>query len=357
MGYPDRAERDPVYDPFSYRLHEDPYPTYAWMREHAPLYRNDARDFWALSRYHDVRWALRDPRLFSSRNGISLEPDLWGPAAAKTSFFLAMDPPEHGKLRRLMGGTFKPRWVATMEPRVRELTRARLAPLRDGPTFDFADFGAAVPNDVMCEVIGIPPADRDAIRADNDLLNHCEDGTDKRSAATVAAGFRLAVYYVNLVNDRRRRRRDGQEIEWIEVALLVRRRADAEMDVGNGELSGAARADRSDGRALDDTRVAGDADRAEVGQAHREPVAGLNGDRHPVRRHRAGEADDTRRRGEHRHIGVGSDRDAAVLPGRVRMRRVERERLEHRPADRPRPRARTRHEDHEQEHDRTQLRQ
>ena len=208
MGYPDRAERDPVYDPFSYRLHEDPYPTYAWMREHAPLYRNDARDFWALSRYHDVRWALRDPRLFSSRNGISLEPDLWGPAAAKTSFFLAMDPPEHGKLRRLMGGTFKPRWVATMEPRVRELTRARLAPLRDGPTFDFADFGAAVPNDVMCEVIGIPAADRDAIRADNDLLNHCEDGTDKRSAATLAAGFRLAVYYVNLVNDRRRRRRD-----------------------------------------------------------------------------------------------------------------------------------------------------
>ena len=58
----------------------------------------------------------------------------------------------------------------------------------------------------MC--VGIPAANRDAIRADNDLLNHCEDGTDKRSAATVAAGFRLAVYYVNLVNDRRRRRRD-----------------------------------------------------------------------------------------------------------------------------------------------------
>ena len=198
----------PVYDPFSYRLHEDPYPTYAWMREHAPLYRNDARDFWALSRYQDVRSALCDPRLFSSRNGISLEPDLWSREAAKTSFFLAMDPPEHGKLRRLLGSTFKPRWVATMQPRVRALARARLTPLRDEPEFDFADFGAALPNDVMCEVVGIPVADRDAIRADNDLLNHCEDGTDQRSAATLAAGFRLAAYYVDLVNDRRKRRRD-----------------------------------------------------------------------------------------------------------------------------------------------------
>jgi cytochrome P450 len=209
MGLPDRTAGDhPVYDPFSYRLHEDPYPTYAWMREHAPLYRNEARDFWALSRYHDVRSALCDPRLFSSSNGISLEPDLWGPEAAKTSFFLAMDPPGHGKLRRLLGSAFKPRWVATVEPRVRALARARLAPLWDESAFDFAEFSAALPNDVMCEVVGIPVTDRDAIRADNDLLNHCEDGTDRRSAETLAAGLRLAVYYVDLVNARRKRPRE-----------------------------------------------------------------------------------------------------------------------------------------------------
>lgn len=204
MGYLTGTVSDPVYDPFSYQLHEDPYPTYAWMREHAPLYRNRERDFWALSRYDDVLSALRNPALFSSRNGISLELDLWGPEAVKTSFFLAMDPPDHGKLRRLMGEVFKPRWVEAMEPRVRELARARLEPVLDEPTFDFADFAAALPNDVMCELVGIPAADRDLIRADNDLLNHCEDGTDKRSGATVAAGFRLAVYYVNLINDRRK---------------------------------------------------------------------------------------------------------------------------------------------------------
>ncbi|HEX6499665.1 MAG TPA: cytochrome P450 [Micromonosporaceae bacterium] len=208
-GSTDHAEV-PVYDPFSYRIHEDPYPTYAWMREHAPLYRNEERDFWALSRYHDVSSALRNPALFSSRNGISLEPDLWGPHAVKTSFFLAMDPPDHGVMRRLLGHAFKPRWVESMESRVREAVRARLARVVDDPTFDFAaDFAAALPNDVMCDLVGIPAADRDMIRRYNDALNHCEDGTHERSGDALDAGFNLALYYVNLINQLRKRPRDN----------------------------------------------------------------------------------------------------------------------------------------------------
>jgi cytochrome P450 len=220
---------DPSYDPFSYPLHEDPYPTYAWMRENAPVYRSDARDFWALSRHDDVLSALRNPALFSSRNGISLEPDLWGTDATKTSFFLAMDPPEHGRLRRLLGSAFKPRWVQGMEPLVRELARARLEPVLDDPTVDFAEFAAALPNDVMCEVVGVPATDRDAIRADNDLLNRCEDAVDTRSDASIAAGFRLATYYVNLVNDRRRHPGDDLISAMVEAEVDGGRLTDSQL--------------------------------------------------------------------------------------------------------------------------------
>ena len=38
------------FDPFDYGFHRDPYPTYAWLREEAPLYHNERMDFWALSR-------------------------------------------------------------------------------------------------------------------------------------------------------------------------------------------------------------------------------------------------------------------------------------------------------------------
>jgi len=195
----------PAYDPYSHRIHTDPYPTYAWLREHAPLYRNDERDFWALSRYADVASALRDPALFSSRNGVALEPGLWGPDAVNTSFFLAMDPPDHNVLRRLVGTFFRPRWVESLEPRIRELARRRLAALADRSSFDFAtDYAAVLPSEVMCEVLGIPPADRAQIRADNDLLNYCQDGTEHRTDESIAAGLRLALYYATLINERRR---------------------------------------------------------------------------------------------------------------------------------------------------------
>lgn len=195
-----------VYDPFDYGIHDDPYPTYAWLRAHAPVYRNEERDFWALSRAADVEVALSRSELFSIRNGISLEPELWGPEAANRILFHAMDPPEHDSYRRLTARTFVPRQVARLEPRVRELARARLAALRDQTVFDFAEeYAAAVPNDVVCEMAGVPPEDWDQIRADTDQLNQRENGSDARGDAAAAAALRLAQYFVGLVADQRRK--------------------------------------------------------------------------------------------------------------------------------------------------------
>lgn len=199
------------YDPFDYEVHEDPYPVYAWMRDNAPVYRNSERDFWALSRHADVLAALRNPTRFSNRNGISLEPSLWGPEAYKTSSFLAMDPPEHGAMRSLVSAGFTPRRVGALEPRIRELSRARLGPLLDRPTFDFAtDFAAALPNDVICDMLGIPASDWDQIRFDTDRLNYREDGSSERTQTTLAAALRLAEYFVGHVT--RLRGRPGDDL-------------------------------------------------------------------------------------------------------------------------------------------------
>ncbi len=58
-----------VYDPYAYGIHEDPYPIYARLRDEAPLYRNDERGFWALSRHTDVLAAFRDSDRFSNAEG------------------------------------------------------------------------------------------------------------------------------------------------------------------------------------------------------------------------------------------------------------------------------------------------
>lgn len=48
-----------MYDPFSEQVREDPYPVYAALRDHHPVYRNAEQSFWALSRHADVSAALR----------------------------------------------------------------------------------------------------------------------------------------------------------------------------------------------------------------------------------------------------------------------------------------------------------
>jgi hypothetical protein len=218
------------YDPFDYRVHEDPYPVYAWMREHAPVYRNEEHDFWALSRHADVVAALKNPGLFSNRNGISLERELWGEAAVKTSFFLAMDPPEHGAYRGLVSSAFTPRRVAALEQRIRALARKRLEPLRDRSTFDFAqEYGAGLPNDVVCEMLGVPPADWDTIRADTDQLNQRADGKEDRGRESVNAALRLAYTFVNLVAALRRKPGDDLTSALIQVTVKGVKLTDAQI--------------------------------------------------------------------------------------------------------------------------------
>ncbi len=222
----DPHEPPPCYDPFSHTVHEDPYPIYKWMREHDPVYHNAERSFWALSRYQDVLDALRDTARFSNKNGISLEPSLWGPQAYKTAFFLALDPPDHGRLRGLVSRRFAPRSVGQMEERIRELTRRRLAPLLEQDQIDFAsDYAAAVPNDVVCEMLGIPESDWDMIRYDTDLLSKRENETDERSQATLGAAFRLGAYYLDHVSHVRRHPGDNL------TSIL------AEADVDGGKLT------------------------------------------------------------------------------------------------------------------------
>jgi cytochrome P450 len=225
-----RLDTPPVYDPFDYRMHEDPYPTYAWMRTNAPLYRNEHRDFWALSRYADVEYALSKSALFSIRHGISLEPELWDSQASNRILFHAMDPPEHGAYRRLASSAFTPRSVAELEPRIRELARRRLAPLHEQHSFDFAtDYAAALPNDVVCDMLGMPVEDWDQLRADTDQLNQRADGSDERGEHSVSAALRLAEYFVGLVTDLRRHPRDNLTSQMIRSEVGGVRLTDAQI--------------------------------------------------------------------------------------------------------------------------------
>ena len=197
-----------VYDPYDYAIHDDPYPTYVRLREEAPVYRNDERGFWALTRHADVMAGFQDPRL-SSAYGVSIDPIAWGPHASMTMSFLAMDPPQHNLMRALVSRGFTARRVLDLEPRIREIARGYIDAALEQGTFDFvAAIAGRLPMDVISELMGVPIADRDELRRLADLLVHREEGVIDVPQSGIEAATYLVGYYVDLLAARRKQPRD-----------------------------------------------------------------------------------------------------------------------------------------------------
>ncbi len=208
-GARSRVDAAPVeYDPYAYAIHEDPYPTYARLRAEAPLYRNERLGFWALSRHADVLDAIKDTDRYTNTHGVSLDRSSHENADAVMSF-LAMDPPRHTHMRALVSRGFTPRRVAALEPRIRELARRSLRRLLEAGRGDFIDaFAGRLPMDVISEMLGVPEADRDRLRAQADTIVHREPGMTDVPPAGVHASIEVIKYFIELVKDREQQPRD-----------------------------------------------------------------------------------------------------------------------------------------------------
>ena len=218
------------YSPYDYEVHEDPYPTYARLRDEAPLYRNEEFGFWALSRHDDVLAGFRDSARFSSAEGVTLDPAASGPHAERTMSFLAMDPPRHGRMRGLVSRGFTPRRVADMEPRIRELTRLHLEPALERRDFDFvADLAGRLPMDVVSELVGVPAGDRGELRRLADLVVHREEGVHDVPPAGAGAALTLVGYYADMLADRRARPTDDLTSALLAVDVDGERLSDADI--------------------------------------------------------------------------------------------------------------------------------
>jgi cytochrome P450 len=138
-----------VYDPASPQFGPSALEIYRTLRDEHPLYRNETRGTWALSRYDDVRDAAADFETFSSeKTSISL---------GLRPMIQQMDPPRHDLLRNILWKAFSPRRVAAMESRVREIARELIDAFIDRGTCDLLhEFASQLPSRVIGELIGIP---------------------------------------------------------------------------------------------------------------------------------------------------------------------------------------------------------
>jgi len=194
-------------NPFSYAFHEDPYPTYRWLRDHAPVYRNDELDFYAVSRFDDIVAASVDHETYSSAKGTVLEMD---PSMIEAlPIIIFMDPPRQTRLRRLVSKAFTPARIAALEPLIRSIAVELLDRFAAAGQCEFiAEFAARLPIAVISTMIGVPREDRDMVREWTDEALTRDENDPQIPAAAFEANAELGRYFYQLVNDRRARPRD-----------------------------------------------------------------------------------------------------------------------------------------------------
>ncbi len=101
----------------------DPYPTYAWMREHAPAYWDPINELWGISRYDDVVFIEKHKELFVSSDQ---EKGGYRPNLPADKALIGLDDPIHTKRRNLVSRRFTPRAAGQWEDHVREVVNALL---------------------------------------------------------------------------------------------------------------------------------------------------------------------------------------------------------------------------------------
>ncbi|WP_328992414.1 cytochrome P450 [Kribbella sp. NBC_01245] len=148
----------------------DPASAYAALREEAPLTKVSTPagvDAWMVSRYDDLRTVLRDRRL-SSRlapsDHVVEDADLDREVDAGS--ILNLDGAEHTRLRRLLTTEFTVKRIEALRPRIQQIIDVHIDALLASPRpVDLVrDFALPIPSLVICELLGVPYADRDVFQ-------------------------------------------------------------------------------------------------------------------------------------------------------------------------------------------------
>ena len=189
-------ETSVYFDPYDVSINADPYPTYARLREEAPIYYNQRYDFWALSRHEDVQAAMVNWQTFTStrsdildiiKAGVELPPGV----------ILFEDPPVHTMHRGLMSRVFTPRRMAQLEDQVRQFCVRCLDPLVGSGGFDIvAELASIMPMRVIGMLLGIPEQDQVAVRNKTDANLRTEPGKPMEVKEEEVANGDLFAEYV-----------------------------------------------------------------------------------------------------------------------------------------------------------------
>jgi cytochrome P450 len=197
--------------PLDPAFRDDPYPALARLRERDPV-NETPLGIWRLLRHDDVVRLLHDvPTGTRTTDGVLpgvVEDDVNG----RRNFMLQQDPPNHTRLRKLVSHAFTPRAINALRPEIDRIVGRCLDTVAAKGEMDvIADLALPVPSTVICEMMGVPLADRERFTVWTAQATHglatLLNPPEVLEKARVAA-FSLADYFLDLIAERRTRLTD-----------------------------------------------------------------------------------------------------------------------------------------------------
>ncbi|MFH8569958.1 cytochrome P450 [Streptomyces sp. NPDC017993] len=175
----------------------------------SPMVFPDGHQGWLVTGYEAVRRLLADTR-FSSRQDIGIihmpfetpgMPAPTEPSPQTPGMFVAMDPPDHTRLRRRLTGAFTVKRMKQLEEHIIDIAERQLDELaRLTPPVDLVkEFALPVPSLVICEMLGVPYADRENFQVNSAKFLVKDQSLDEKIAAYTA----LSTYLSELVTSKR----------------------------------------------------------------------------------------------------------------------------------------------------------
>ena len=145
---------------------EDPYPTYRALRQFDPIHRMPDGSYF-LSRYDDCLAVYRDTETWSSDKKLDFKPNFADSLLYEhhTTSLVFNDPPYHTRVRKLLAPAFTPRALRALETRIEALVDRLLDAAAERGEIDvIADFAAAIPIQLIGDMLGIPQDERAPLR-------------------------------------------------------------------------------------------------------------------------------------------------------------------------------------------------
>ncbi|HWI83081.1 cytochrome P450 [Ramlibacter sp.] len=196
-------------------FHANPYPVYAALREREPV-RRMPDGSWFLTRYADLVQVYRDAHTFSSDKKVEFTPK-YGPGSPlllhHTTSLVFNDPPLHTRVRKLIMGALTRRAIAGMEPGLVTLVDSLLERIECAGGGDLIDdFAAAIPVEIIGNLLAVPHADRAPLRGWSlAILGALEPRlTPEQQDLGNRSVLEFTAYLKELVAERRRRPGDPE---------------------------------------------------------------------------------------------------------------------------------------------------